>query len=137
MKTALNPDHPCPAYHCGRLLALFDNVQRTALGDVGAGVVQRFYGGALTNPAGVFARLSQLSMVHLDKIGGGLEHQLGAELAETHNRIAGYPGALTQDEQALFALGFWHQTAELNRRKAAAIEAKKQRLTETTYKDQS
>ncbi|MER3422831.1 MAG: type I-C CRISPR-associated protein Cas8c/Csd1, partial [Nitrospiraceae bacterium] len=30
----LNPDHPHPAYHCGRLLAVLARLQRAALGDV-------------------------------------------------------------------------------------------------------
>ena len=38
MKPYLNPVHPDPAYHCGRLLALLAKLQYSALGDVGAGV---------------------------------------------------------------------------------------------------
>ena len=127
MTPALDPEHPSAAYHCGRLLAVFDNLQRSALGDVGAGVVQRFYGGALTNPSGVFAQLSRLAMAHLSKLGGGLEFEKKREIADIHDRIGGYPAALNLDEQALFALGFWHQTAEANRQIAANSAAKKAR----------
>ncbi|MEW6418062.1 MAG: type I-C CRISPR-associated protein Cas8c/Csd1 [Nitrospirota bacterium] len=46
MDTYLNPEHPHPAYHCGRLLAVLARLQRDALGDVGAGIVQRYYSAA-------------------------------------------------------------------------------------------
>lgn len=122
MTPALDPEHPSPAYHCGRLLAEFDSLQRAALGDVGAGVIQRFYGGALTNPSGVFAQLSRLAMTHLAKLGGGLAVDYGRRIAEIHNGIRGglgeapaYPVALGPEDQALFALGFWHQTAKTNK----------------------
>jgi len=41
MGTYLNKEHPHPAYHCGRLLAVLARLQRAALGDVGAGILSR------------------------------------------------------------------------------------------------
>ena len=134
MKSALDPEHPSAAYHCGRLLAVYDSLQRVALGDVGAGVVQRFYGGALTNPSGVFGQLSRMAQTHLSKLDGGLAHIYTERIAEIHNGItkidnvsANYPSALDLEGQALFALGFWHQTAFDNKNKDDAIAAKKAR----------
>ena len=134
MKPALDLEHPCPAYHCGRLLAVYDSLQRAALGDVGAGVVQRYYGGALTNPAGVFGQLSRMAQTHLSKLDGGLSNIYSERIAEIHNGIRGegespakYPSALNMDDQAQFALGFWHQTAATNRERSEAIAAKKVR----------
>jgi CRISPR-associated protein Csd1 len=134
MKSALDPEHPSAAYHCGRLLAVYDSLQRAALGDVGAGVVQRFYGGALTNPSGVFGQLSRMAQTHLSKLDGGLAHIYTERIAEIHNGItktdnsfANYPSALDLEGQAFFALGFWHQTASDNKNKADAIAAKKAR----------
>jgi len=134
MKSALDPEHPSAAYHCGRLLAVYDSLQRAALGDVGAGVVQRFYGGALTNPSGVFGQLSRMAQTHLSKLDGGLSHIYTERIAEIHNGImridntpANYPSALDLEGQALFALGFWHQTAFDNKNRADAIAAKKVR----------
>ncbi|RYG37004.1 hypothetical protein EON81_07980 [bacterium] len=117
MTPGLDPENPHPAYHCGRLIALYDGLQRAALGDVGAGVVQRFYAGATTNPALVFARLAKLAVVHLDKLEGGLANWYESQIATAHDGIKGeYPGVLSPNDQALFALGFWHQIAERNRR---------------------
>ncbi len=132
MKPALDPEHPSPAYHCGRLLATYDSLQRAALGDVGAGVIQRYYGGALTNPSGVFGQLSRMAQTHLSKLEGGLGHIYTERIAEIHNGIKGegdlpasYPAALSLDDQALFALGFWHQIAATNKEIAEAAAKKK------------
>lgn len=132
MDSALDPEHPSAAYHCGRLLAVYDSLQRAALGDVGAGVVQRFYGGALTNPSGVFGQLSRMAQTYLGKLDGGLAYIYTERIAEIHNGIrrngdkpAMYPSALDLDGQAFFALGFWHQTATINKERADAIAAKK------------
>jgi CRISPR-associated protein Csd1 len=135
MTPALDPEHPCSAYHYGRLLAVYDDLQREALGDVGAGVVQRFYGGALTNPSGVFGQLSRMSQAHLGKLGGGLAQLFEMRIAEIHNGITAaegahpsYPTALNMEAQALFALGYWHQIGAINAERAAAIAAKKARI---------
>jgi CRISPR-associated protein Csd1 len=134
MQPALDPEHDCAAYHCGRLLAVYDNLQRAALGDVGAGVIQRYYGGALTNPSGVFGQLSRMAQTHLSKLGGGLANLYAERIADIHNGIrkqgdhhASYPPALGQDEQAMFALGFWHQIAFDNAERARNTAAKKAR----------
>ena len=128
MSPALDPEHPSAAYHCGRLLAIYDSLQRAALGDVGAGVVQRYYGGAMTNPSGVFGQLSRLARTHLDKI-KGLAQYYEWLIGGAHNAIrregdqaANYPGSLDQDQQALFALGFWHQSSFDNELRAAKIK---------------
>lgn len=135
MKPALDPEHPSPAYHCGRLLATYDSLQREALGEVGAGVIQRYYGGALTNPSGVFGQLSRLVQTHLSKLDGGLFYIYETRIAEIHNGInkqgdrpASFPAALNLDDQALFALGFWHQIAATNKEIAQATAAKKARV---------
>jgi len=140
MKPALDPEHPSPAYHCGRLLAVYDALQRAALGDVGAGVIQRYYGGALTNPTGVFGQLSRLVQTHLSKLDGGLAHIYKDRIAEIHNgmceRPASYPPALSLEDQGLFALGFWHQIAATNKGIEEAAAAKKAR-EESSKRDQS
>ena len=134
MKSALDPEHPSPAYHCGRLLAVYDSLQRDALGNVGAGIIQRYYGGALTNPSGVFGQLSRMAQTHLSKLEVGIARIVNDRIAEIHNGIkregeyaAKYPSALDMDDQALFALGFWHQTSAINKERAKAAAAKKAR----------
>jgi CRISPR-associated protein Csd1 len=136
MQPALDPEHNSPAYHCGRLLAVYDNLQRAALGDVGAGVIQRYYGGALTNPSGVFGQLSRMAQTHLNKL-EGLSSYFVWLIGDIHNGIcrdgdrqAGYPPALDQERQAMFALGFWHQTAWDNEVRPLKVEERKDRYRE-------
>ena len=125
----LNEDHPEPAYHCGRLMAMLAAVQYRALGDVGASVIQRYYAAASTTPALVLGRLTRTSQFHLDKLDRGLARWYEKRIAETWGRIRdAVPQTLDLEEQSLFALGYYQQIAhDRTRTKAAATET-----TETT-----
>jgi CRISPR-associated protein Csd1 len=48
LKPTLNEDFPSPAYQSGRLMAVLAELQKAALKDVGAGVVQRYYAAAVS-----------------------------------------------------------------------------------------
>ena len=112
MQPYLNEEHPHPAYHCGRLMAVYADLQRAALGDVGAGVVQRYYAAASATPALILGRLSRGSQFHLNKLDGGLAHWYEQCLASIWGRIKGeLPKTLTLEEQSLFALGYYQQKA--------------------------
>lgn len=112
LQPMLNPNHPDPAYHCGRLLAILDYLQYRALGDVGAGVVQRYFGAASTTPALVLGRLLRLAQFHLAKLENKGE-RLGFErrIAEVMDRLDEIPRSLKLEEQSLFALGYYQQKA--------------------------
>lgn len=114
MKPNLSPNHPAPAYHAGRLMAVLASLQNRALGDVGAGVVQRYYAAASTTPALVLGRLIRGAQYHLDKLDKGsaiwYEQLLGSIMAKLGD---GLPSTLTLEEQSLFALGYYQQRAEL------------------------
>ncbi|MCX7597439.1 MAG: type I-C CRISPR-associated protein Cas8c/Csd1, partial [Armatimonadetes bacterium] len=118
-KPRLNPDHPEPAYHCGRLMAVYAQLQRTALGDVGAGVVQRYYAAASATPALVLGRLARLSTAHLGKLDPGLARWYEQLLAEIWGRMGeAVPRVLDLEGQSLFALGYYQQLADLRTKKA-------------------
>ncbi|RJQ46689.1 MAG: type I-C CRISPR-associated protein Cas8c/Csd1 [Nitrospiraceae bacterium] len=115
MQPYLNPDHPHPAYHCGRLLAVFARLQRTALGDVGAGVVQRYYTAASQTPGLILGRLTANAKNHLAKLEGGLAYWFEDLIADVMSCIKDtVPRTLTLEEQSLFALGYYQQLASLN-----------------------
>lgn len=121
----LNEDHPSPAYHCGRLMAVYARLQYAALGDVGAGVVQRFYAAASATPALVLGRLARLSQFHLSKLDPGLARYFDSKIANINMRAHmgdRYPAALNLEEQSLFALGYYQQLAADRAPKAAADE---------------
>jgi CRISPR-associated protein Csd1 len=114
MKPYLNPDHPNPAYQCGRLLAVLAQLQHAALGDVGAGVVQRFYPAASQTPGLTLGRLVANARNHLRKLDGGLawwfEERIGEIMGRLRDEI---PRTQNLEEQGLFALGYYQQLAAL------------------------
>ncbi|MBA5875893.1 MAG: type I-C CRISPR-associated protein Cas8c/Csd1 [Nitrospira sp. CR1.2] len=114
MAAYLNPNHPEPAYHCGRLLAVFSNLQRAALGDVGAGVVQRYYAAASQTPGLILGRLTSNARNHLGKLEGGLAWSYENQIADVMGHLGdGAPRILDLNGQGLFALGYYQQLAAL------------------------
>lgn len=112
-------------YQCGRLMALLADIQRQALPEVGAGVVQRYYAAASTTPALVFGRLIRNSNAHLDKI-GDLANLYEGKLSEVWDSIKmKIPKTLTLEEQTLFAMGYYQQIARIRKQIADAVAAKK------------
>lgn len=112
MKSELNEEHPSPEYHCGRLMAVLAALQKAALGDVGAGVVQRYFAAASATPALVLGRLTTLSQHHLSKLDPGLTWWYQGRLAGIWSRIKDVvPATLSPEEQSLFALGYYQQMA--------------------------
>jgi CRISPR-associated protein Csd1 len=114
MTAYLNPDHPESAYHCGRLLAVLANLQHAALGDVGAGVVQRYYAAASQTPGLIIGRLVSNARNHLGKLDAGLAWWYEERLAEIMSRLKDrIPRILDLEGQGLFALGYYQQIAAL------------------------
>jgi len=112
MKPYLNESHPNPAYQCGRLMAVLAKLQKSALGDVGAGVVQRYYAAASSTPALVLGRLARNSQAHLSKLQPGLANWYENIIAAIWGRMKdNVPVTLTLEEQTLFALGYYQQMA--------------------------
>jgi len=56
------------AYHCGRLLAQLESIQRAAIGKVNASLTDRYYGAASSAPANAFAPLMRGARAHLSKL---------------------------------------------------------------------
>lgn len=117
MEPYLNEEHPHPAYHCGRLMAVLADIQRGALGEVGAGVIQRYYPAASATPALVLGPLVRNAQFHLAKIEAGLRQWHDSRLAGVLARIRDQvPKTLTLEEQSLFALGYYQQKAARGRK---------------------
>ena len=128
----LQPDHPDAAYHCGRLLAVLETIQRRAAdGQLNSTLVDRFYGTASSAPASVFGTLIRGAQPHITKLRKnkpGLAVRLEQEMEEVLSGIALFPATLTVKRQALFALGYYHQRAF---DRAQAKEAGQQRQQKT------
>lgn len=124
----LVPDHPSPAYHCGRLLAVLDAVQRAALGPVNATIVDRYFGTASSAPGTVFPYLIRGSAPHLAKLRKarpGAYAALQQRLEEVMDRLPAFQSVLTLEDQGLFALGYYHQRADDRRRAREAAERRR------------
>jgi CRISPR-associated protein Csd1 len=122
---ALNTDHPHPAYHCGRLLALLDDVQRNAV-SARATLIDRYYGAASTTPATVFGALMRNAQNHLSKLRRlrpGLYIYFDRAIADVASHIEEFPTTLTLREQGLFALGFYQQKHRPRKEEAAEAVA--------------
>lgn len=120
MTAHLNPDHPEAAYHCGRLMAVLAELQYAALGDVGAGVVQRYYAAASQTPGLILGRLVRNSQNHLNKpdkpwLASKYEIPMMNIMERLKDR---FPRVLDLEGQGLFALGYYQQLAALRARKS-------------------
>ncbi|MFP4141074.1 MAG: type I-C CRISPR-associated protein Cas8c/Csd1 [Phycisphaerae bacterium] len=113
MQPELNEHENCPAYVCGRIMAVLADIQRAALGDVGAGVVQRYYAAASATPALVLGKLVRgAQTAHLPKIDGGLKVWFDQQLADLWDRLDQAPPAtMSLEDQTLFAMGYYQQKA--------------------------
>lgn len=133
----LDLDNSNPAYRCGRLLAVLEQVQRVAIPGAGATIVDRFFGTASSAPASVFGRLLRGAQPHLAKIERdrpGAYVRLQQSLEEIQSGLSGFPRTLGLTDQALFALGYYHQRAFDN---ARAREAKAARQSAKDASDEA
>jgi CRISPR-associated protein Csd1 len=127
----LDPKHPSPAYHCGRLLAVLEQAQRLAVPGINATIVDRFYGTASSAPASVFSRLMRGVQPHLSKLQRdrrGAYFALQQRLEEILGGVSQFPRTLTLEGQGLFTLGYYHQRAYDRAQAREAAERRRQGL---------
>jgi len=123
LKPVLNENYPNPAYHCGRLMAVLAELQRAAIGDIGASVIQRYYASASATPALVLGRLTRTSQFHLGGLETGLARWYEGKIIDIWSRIKScVPRTLSLEEQSLFALGYYQQLADMRIKKSEKTE---------------
>lgn len=125
MDTYLNREHPEPAYHCGRLFAVIAFAQAKALGSVNASVVRRTMGSVMASPGLMLGRLQKNAEVgHIPKL-ESLEEFVHDELRSINVALRDeIPNSLNAAKQAIFALGFYQQSQNLEF-VGAQVKAKK------------
>lgn len=121
---ALDPANTNKGYILGRLFAVYEEVQRAALGgNVNATIKDKFYGSASAAPQKVFAALGSGSQNHFSKLkkqspgrAVNLEKLLMTitDLMEAGNDPI--PASLSSAEQALFGIGYYHQRSDFFRK---------------------
>ncbi|NNM55536.1 MAG: type I-C CRISPR-associated protein Cas8c/Csd1 [Spirochaetales bacterium] len=111
MTVSLDPSNSDPGYLLGRLFAVLERIQEDANPNIGATIRERFYGAASSNPVAVFPQLLKLKNHHLAKLsnkGQVINHE--KRLAEIFDGLdTRMPSHLAMDEQAKFAIGYYHQ----------------------------
>lgn len=119
---AAAPPPQAAAYHCGRLFAELEDIQRRALPGINATISDRYFGSASAAPASVFGLLLAGAQNHLAKLrkeNEGAFHGADRRLQEILSELKGFPRTLALRDQALFSLGYYHHKAA---RRAAITE---------------
>jgi CRISPR-associated protein Csd1 len=122
---ALDPDLRNKGYVLGRLFAVYEEVQRAALGgNVNATIKDKFYGSASATPQKVFRTLDAGSANHfakLRKLSPGRAVNLDRLLASITDLMEAaddpVPASLPAADQALFGLGYYHQRSDFFRKR--------------------
>ena len=120
MNEGLDQSCAIPSYLCGRLMAEFENLERTWSGNqLNTSVFDRFFSLASTFPGTAFPRIERLSFMHLRNLRRskpGAAYAIDARIQEIHAKLlpsdaGAYPSRLSIEGQGLFALGYYHQKA--------------------------
>ncbi len=104
------------AYLLGRLFAVLERIQLQALGEVNAGIADRYYGSASAVPYSVFPRLLAGAKHHLSKLRKEkpgyailLDKDLGEIVAILSQQAQTFPKHLNIEAQGRFAIGYYQQ----------------------------
>ena len=124
MKPGLNEEtHDIP-YRLGRLFAIIELAQSSALGELNAGVRDKFYGGASSSPHSTFPILLDNYRTHISslrkgkkakwvkgdskKLANWLEAKVG-EIVGVFDAETPFPRHLSLEEQGRFVIGYYQQ----------------------------
>lgn len=121
---ALDPANTNKGYILGRLFAVYEEVQRAALGgNVNATIKDKFYGSASATPQKVFSALSSGAQNHFSKLkkqSPGRAVNLEKLLMTITDLMSPgedpIPVSLASNEQALFGIGYYHQRSDFFRK---------------------
>jgi CRISPR-associated protein Csd1 len=114
---ALDITNDNPGYRLGRLFAVLEKIQEDAQPGINATIRDRFYGAASASPVTVFPRLLKLAHHHQSKIKSekpGFAVNNEKWLSEIIGGIpTSMPAQLAMEDQARFAIGYYHQRQAL------------------------
>ncbi|MEW6508329.1 MAG: type I-C CRISPR-associated protein Cas8c/Csd1 [Bacteroidota bacterium] len=110
---ALDKENTEVGYVLGRLFALLESVQEESAKPIrlNSTIRERYYGSFSSSPVVVMPLLLKLKNHHIVKLNGGLKNWFEAEIKQVVDLInpKDIPSHLTLEQQALFAVGYYHQ----------------------------
>lgn len=115
IKMSLDSTNKNQAYRLGRLFATFEMLQRKAIGkDINTTIKDRYYGAASSTPSTVFPQLFNLHLHHLEKLDEPKKIFFDKIIQDIMSEISadGLPTNLNLEDQARFAIGYYHQRQE-------------------------
>lgn len=115
ISVSLDPENNNTGYRLGRLFAVLEKIQEDANPGINATIRERFYGAASASPVTVFPQLLKLKNHHLKKLNKpGLVITHERRLGEIFSGLpASMPAQLGMEDQARFAVGYYHQRQAL------------------------
>lgn len=119
MKEELNRQNRSVAYLCGRLMAVYCEIQEKAMPEVNVGIAERYYAAAMAGPGLVIGKLSQLSQYHLAKMRREKAVYYEKIMMDIYQSMGekDIPTVLTMMQQTEFALGYYQQKAAIHFKK--------------------
>jgi CRISPR-associated protein Csd1 len=120
IEQAIDETRTEPAYHLGRLFAVYEHAQKNAHDwKLKRTIRETMYSSASSTPLAVFGRLERLHHYHTAKKShpkGGTRETTGSYadmIREIKQHFKGqtpiYPASLNLVDQSLFAVGYYHQ----------------------------
>jgi CRISPR-associated protein Csd1 len=105
----LDIENKNPAYLCGRLFAVLENVQQRASGyGLNRTIKDAYFTSASTRPATVFPKLLTLSQHHMAKMDN--DRYADESISQIVNELGSeFPNTLALKEQGIFMLGYYQQ----------------------------
>ncbi len=112
---ALDTTNNNPGYRLGRLFAVLEKIQEEANPGINTTIRDRFYGAASSSPTTVFPQLLKLKNHHLGKLkNAGRKVNFEKLLIEIFDGIKPeIPSHFAMEDQARFAIGYYHQRKDL------------------------
>lgn len=117
---SLDKNNLNPAYRLGRLFAVLERIQANALNI--ETIRERYYGAASSTPVSVFPKLLKLKNHHLAKLDERNQiffEKLIGEILDGLDGSGDMPRQLSLNDQARFAIGYYHQRQDLFKKPTA------------------
>jgi CRISPR-associated protein Csd1 len=118
LTVSLNKEANDPGYNLGRLFAVLEAIQRTALPNIKSTIRDKFFVSAATTPQNVFSSLLKFYTTHHLKVIGRESFALRVYYEKLLNELSnkfetGFPTQLDLPQQGAFQLGYYHQRQEI------------------------